>query len=215
MFTGLIMEKGKIVRANPSGGGLRLVVSAPMISKTVKIGDSVAVNGTCLTAVTVTPPMLEFDAVMETVERTTLPCLQPGTTVNLEPALRVGDQFGGHMVLGHVDGTGVLRGITKHGSETLLRFAAPPEIMMFIVEKGSVAIDGISVTIADLTEDSFSVAVIPHTLANTTLGEKHVGNTVNLETDIIGKYVLKYIGKTAATSDSSLFSKLAEGGFLD
>lgn len=215
MFTGLIEEKGKIVRISPSSDGIRLAVEAPTITRDIRIGDSVAVNGTCLTAVTVNPPMLEFDAVRETVERTTLASKRPGDSVNLERALRAGDRLGGHMVQGHVDGIGTVRDIGRAGSETLFRIQAPAEIMQYIVEKGSIAIDGISLTVAGLGSDWFSVAVIPHTITNTTLGEMTVGSAVNLETDIIGKYVFKFVHKSATNSDESLMSKLSEGGFLD
>lgn len=215
MFTGLIVEKGRIMRTSPNSGGLRLTVEAPEISKDVKIGDSVSVNGVCLTAVVISPPTIEFDVVRETVERSTLSALRPGDPVNLEPALRAGDRLGGHMVLGHVDGMGTVREISRRGGETVFRFDASPEIMQLVVEKGSIAIDGISLTVADYGSGWFSVAVIPHTLAATTLGDKSLGSNVNLETDIIGKYVYKYVGKSASASDERLMGKLAESGFLD
>ena len=214
MFTGLIEEKGKITQASPSAGGLRLTVDAPVVSGDIKLGDSVAVNGVCLTAVEIAPPKLTFDVVRETVERSTLKNLRPGNSVNLERPLRVGDRLGGHMVLGHVDGIGTIREIRKSGCETLLRFEAQPEVMQYIVEKGSIAVDGISLTVADLGPSWFTVAVIPHTLAITTLGEDAVGSAVNLETDIIGKYVYKYVNK-AGGSDQRLLNKLSESGFLE
>jgi riboflavin synthase len=215
MFTGLIAEKGTVVEASANARGLRIAVRTPGLSGEVKIGDSVSVNGVCLTAVRIAPPVLEFDAVTETAERTALDRLRVGESVNLEPALRVGDRLGGHMVLGHVDGLGRLRKIEKIGSETRLSFTAPPEIMQYIVPKGSIAVDGVSLTIADCGSEGFSVAVIPHTLSSTTLGEKNSGSFVNLETDIIGKYVFQYVGKAAQSTDQSLLEKLSEGGFLD
>ena len=214
MFTGLIEEKGRVVRATPGSGGMKLAVEAKVVSRDAKIGDSIAVNGACLTAVEVSPPILTFDVVRETVERTTLGRLRPGDPVNLERPLRLGDRLGGHMVLGHVDGIGTIREIRKSGAETLFRFEAPSEIMRFVVEKGSIAVDGISLTVADVGPNSFSVAVIPHTLANTTLGDASVGGGVNLETDIIGKYVYKLMGKAEPTSDQRLLEKLSEGGFV-
>ena len=214
MFTGLIEEKGKVIRTEPGPGGMRLTVEAPKVSGDVKLGDSVSVNGACLTAVEVSPPMLKFDVVRETVERSTLGRLRPGDAVNLERPLRAGDRLGGHMVLGHVDGIGTIREIRKSGAETLFRFEAPSEIMRFVVEKGSIAVDGISLTVADVGPSSFSVAVIPHTLENTTLGDASVGGGVNLETDIIGKYVYKLMGKAEPTSDQRLLEKLSEGGFV-
>lgn len=215
MFTGLVAEKGTVVQVVASAGGLRIKVKSPKLAEEVKLGDSVSVNGVCLTAVLIAAPVLEFDAVRETAERTALERLRTGESVNLEPALRVGDRLGGHMVQGHIDGLGVLRSIEKIGFETRLTFSAPPEIMQYIVPKGSIAIDGISLTVAERGSDSFSVAVIPHTLSETTLGEKKSGSFVNLETDIIGKYVFQYVGKAAQSSDQSLLEKLSQGGFLD
>ena len=214
MFTGLIEEKGKVIRTEPSGGGLKLTIEARVVTDGTKVGDSISVNGACLTVVEAGASSLKFDAVRETVERTTIGRLKPGSSVNLERPLRAGDRLGGHTVLGHVDGIGVIREICKAGAETVFRFEAPREIMQFIVEKGSIAVDGISLTIADLGPGWFTVAVIPHTLASTTLGEASVGGSVNLETDIIGKYVYKFVNKSAGSSDDRLLGKLAEGGFL-
>lgn len=215
MFTGLVQEMGRVIRVTPGAEGLRLAVEAPEVSREAAIGDSVSVNGTCLTAVSISPPIVEFDAVRETVERSTLASLRPGAHVNLEQSLRAGDRMGGHIVQGHVDGIGVVRQIARVGTETRFRFGAPAEVMMFIVAKGSITVDGISLTVADLGDDWFEVAVIPHSLQHTTLGGKSVGGTVNLETDIIGKYVFKYMGKAAPGSDDRLLHKLAESGFLD
>lgn len=214
MFTGLIQEKGKVVRVTPGTGRLMLVIEAPEISKDVKIGDSVAINGTCLTVVEMKPPMLSFDAVRETIERTTLGRLRPGDTVNLEPALRAGDRMGGHIVQGHVDGIGIVREIRKAGADTVFRFDAPSEIMQFVVEKGSITVDGISLTVANVGPDWFTVAVIPHTLASTTLADMSVGSAVNLETDIIGKYVYKFLSRAEPNPDQRLLDKLAKGGFM-
>ena len=214
MFTGLIEEKGKVVRAQASGGGLRLAVEARVVSEGTAVGDSIAVNGTCLTAVSIKGAQIEFDVVRETAERSTLGDLKPGQHVNLERPLRAGARMGGHMVLGHVDGVGVIREIRRSGAETVFRFEATPEVMRFVVEKGSIAVDGISLTIADLGRDWFTVAVIPHTMEATTLGERSVGSRVNLETDILGKYVLKFAGKSA-DSDDRMLGLLEKGGFLE
>jgi len=211
MFTGLIEEKGKVVRAQPG----RLAVEARVVTEEARIGDSIAVNGVCLTAVSVSGSMLEFDVSPETMKRSTLGDLRPGQSVNLERPLRAGARMGGHMVLGHVDGIGVIREIRKLGGETVFRFEAPAEVMRFVVEKGSIAVDGISLTIADYGNDWFTVAVIPHTLQATTLGERSAGSGVNLETDIIGKYVLKFMGKSAAVSDDRMLDLLERGGFLE
>ena len=215
MFTGLIEEKGRVIRTEPAGGGLKLTVEARVVADGTKVGDSIAVNGACLTVVEAGSSSLKFDAVRETVERTTIGRLRPGNSVNLERPLRAGDRLGGHMVLGHVDGIGVIREIRKAGTETVFRFEAPPEIMQYVVEKGSIAIDGISLTVADLGPGWFVVAVIPHTLASTTLGDASVSGSVNLETDIIGKYVFKFTSKSAGSSDERLIRRLTEGGFME
>lgn len=214
MFTGLIEEKGKVIRVESASGGSRLAVEARVVADGTKVGDSIAVNGACLTVIQAASSALTFDAVRETVERTTIGHLRSGDTVNLERPMRAGDRFGGHMVLGHVDGIGVIREIRKAGTETTFRFEAPPEIMHFVVEKGSIAVDGISLTIADLGPGWFTIAVIPHTLASTTLGDASVSGSVNLETDIIGKYVFKFVNKSAGSEDRRLLGKLAEGGFM-
>ncbi len=215
MFTGLIEEKGKIIRLTPQARGVRLTVDAPMISAGVNIGDSVAVNGTCLTVVKISPPSLEFDAVEETVERSTIRRLKPGSPVNLERSLRVGDRMGGHMVQGHVDGIGTIEDIRSIGGETRFRISAQPEVMKYIVEKGSITVDGISLTVADLGPNWFAVAVIPHSLSATTLADASMGATVNLETDIIGKYVYKFVKNSATDSDQRLLDKLSAGGYLE
>ena len=214
MFTGLIEEKGRIVQSSKTPGGLKLVIEAPSVSTDVNVGDSVAVNGVCLTAVSVSPPMLSFDVVRETAERSTLGRLAPGSKVNLERALRATDRLGGHIVLGHVDGVGSIREIRHAGSEAVFCFEADPQIMQYIVGKGSVAVDGISLTVVDVGSNWFTVAVIPHTLASTTLGEASVGSKVNLETDIIAKYVFKCVQKFSSNPDQRLLEKLAQGGFL-
>ncbi|MGB9587327.1 MAG: riboflavin synthase [Armatimonadota bacterium] len=214
MFTGLIEEKGRIYRSSSVSGGLRLTVEAPMVSSDVRVGDSVAVNGVCLTAVEISPPLLAFDVVRETAERSTLGHLRPGSAVNLERPLRAGDRLGGHMVLGHIDGIGTVRNIQKAGTETIFRFETDPAVILYVVEKGSIAVDGISLTVVDVGENWFTVAAIPHTLASTTLGEASVGSTVNLETDIIGKYVFKYVQELPSNREQQLMKKLAEGGFL-
>lgn len=215
MFTGLIEEKGIVSSIRHGTTSARLMVKAPGIAADVKLGESIAINGICLTAVAITPPVIEFDAVRETVERSTLGRLKPGDAVNIERALRLGDRLDGHMVQGHVDGIGAIREIRRSGNDTIFRFHAGPDVMTYIVRKGSIAVDGISLTIADLGDDWFAVAVIPHSLVNTTLNEKSAGSAVNLETDIIGRYVYKFAGKAAATSDEGLMAKLAAGGFLE
>lgn len=213
MFTGLIEEKGTVAGIKPGGKSIRLTVKAPGIAPDVIEGESIAISGVCLTVVSVSPPIIEFDAVRETIDRTTLGRLKLGDSVNLERALKLGDRLDGHMVQGHVDGIGVIREIRSSGDDTVIRISAEPDVMTYIVRKGSITVDGISLTIADTASDWFSIAIIPHTLKNTTLNEKNAGSTVNLETDIIGRYVYKYMGKSS--DDDKLMKKLADGGFLE
>jgi riboflavin synthase len=182
MFTGIVREVGRVA----SFDGSRLVVDAETQAAE---GDSVAVDGVCLTVVG--DGKLAFDVVPETLARTTLGGLSPGDGVNVEPALRAGEPLGGHYVQGHVDGVGRLRAIGEDGEHTW--FDAPPELARHIVEKGSIAVDGVSLTIAAVDDQGFAVALIPHTLAATTLGSLGPGDAVNLETDVLAKYVEKLV----------------------
>jgi riboflavin synthase len=178
MFTGIVRERGRVV----SFDGSRLVVAAGTEAAT---GDSVAIAGVCLTVAERGEGTLSFDVVGETIERTTLAALAAGDEVNVEPALRAGEPMGGHIVQGHVDGVGSLRG----AADGLTWFDAPPEVLRYCVEKGSVAVDGTSLTVAALDERGFSAALVPHTLEATTLGALEPGDSVNLEADVIAKYV--------------------------
>jgi riboflavin synthase len=180
VFTGLIQEVGTV----RSMDGGRLVIDAELDASD---GDSIAINGVCLTVVATAP--LAFDAVAETLSRTSLGSLRVGSRVNLEPALRAGDPLGGHYVQGHVDGIGAFRGTT----DGLHWFDAPPEILRYVVEKGSIAVQGTSLTIAGLDDRGFAVALIPHTLAHTTLGDLQPKDSVNLEVDVLAKYVEKLL----------------------
>ncbi len=193
MFTGIVERMGTVVAHEPAGHGSRLVVAAGPLGERQRIGDSVAVSGVCLTVVERHGDKLTFDLSPETLQRTTLGELQPGDVVNLEQALRVGDPLGGHFVLGHVDGVGVLERRHQEGEYERVWFRVPPELALEMVRKGSVAVDGVSLTIVDLEQDRFSVALIPHTLAVTTLGSKPEGARVNIETDVLGKYVLRLV----------------------
>jgi riboflavin synthase len=188
MFTGIILEVGR-VQAVEHGEPVQLRVEAPATAANVAVGDSVALNGVCLTATEVSDGVLGFDAVRETLRRSTLGRLEAGAGVNVEPALRAGEPLGGHLVQGHVDAVGRVRAAN---GETL-EIEAPPEILRYCVEKGSVAIDGVSMTIASLGEASFSVAVVPHTREVTTLGRLQKGHEVNLEADVLAKYVEKLL----------------------
>jgi riboflavin synthase len=176
MFTGIVRERGRVV----SFDGSRLVVAA---ETNAAVGDSVAIAGVCLTVVETSP--LAFDVVPETTERTTLGALTEGDEVNVEPALRAGEPLGGHIVQGHVDGVGTMRGVT----DGLTWFDAPAGVLRYSVEKGSITVDGTSLTVAALDDAGFAVALVPHTLEATTLGQLEPGDPVNLEADVIGKYV--------------------------
>jgi riboflavin synthase len=191
MFTGIVIESGLIRACAPAGGGVDLGVEAPGIAADARIGDSVAIDGCCLTVVRRDGPVLEFNAVAETLRRTTLGGLSAGDRVNLEPALRVGDPMGGHWVQGHVDGVGEVARIEPEGGASNFTFTAPPEIMRYAIEKGSVCVAGVGLTITALDETSFSVSLVPHTLAVTTLGALAPGDPVNLEADVLAKYVEK------------------------
>jgi len=190
MFTGLV-EKTALVTAVRPGGTVRLSIDLEEIAEGVKPGDSIAVNGACLTVSGLSGTVATFDVVAESMRRTSLGDLEPGDRANVERALRVGDRLGGHFVQGHVDGVGTISGRTRRGGEYLLHISAPSFLTDQMVEKGSVAIDGVSLTIASLTSGSLTIAIVPHTLAHTTLDAKPDGSRVNIETDLIGKYVRK------------------------
>lgn len=191
MFTGIIREVGRVASVGGGPGGISLEIDAPATSAQTGVGDSVAINGVCLTAVAVANGRMAFDAVPETLARTSLGRLETGSRVNLEAALRAGDPLGGHYVQGHVDGVGSVRAVEPEGDGKRIWFDAPPELLRYVVEKGSVAVEGTSLTVAALDDGGFAVALIPHTLAETTLGELAPGDTVNLEADVLAKYVEK------------------------
>lgn len=189
MFTGLIREIGAVAAATGGPDGLRLELDAPETAAAAHVGDSVAIDGVCLTVVAVDGARLAFEAVPETLERTALGTLEPGSRVNLEPALRAGDPLGGHHVQGHVDGVGGVRSVEDEGEGRRIWFDAPADVRRYVVEKGSIAVQGTSLTVAALDERGFAVALIPHTLAATTLGALRPGDRVNLEADVLAKYV--------------------------
>lgn len=215
MFTGLIEEIGIVREVRRCPGSVRLVISAPKMAPHVMVGESISINGACLTAVAAIPPIVEFDAVQETIDKSALRYLRANDHVNMERALALGDRLDGHMVQGHVDGVGRIHSIRKSGGDNRITINAPSDVMLYVVPKGSIAVDGISLTIADMGDDWFTVAIIPQTLAATTLAEKKAGSMVNLETDIIGRYVYKYINGIAKSTDDSLMGKLSSSGFLE
>ena len=189
MFTGIVRERGRVAAADGGSEGLRLAIDGPLTAALTAVGDSVSIDGADLTAETVHDGRMTFFAVPETLRRTALGRLRPGAEVNLEPALRAGEPFGGHYVQGHVDGVGRLRSSEPEGKGRRAWFEAPAGVLRYCVEKGSVTVQGVSLTIAELAEDAFAVALIPHTLAETTLGDLKPGDPVNLEADVLAKYV--------------------------
>lgn len=211
MFTGLIAEQGTVERLAEGSTSCQLTVRAQKILPGVKIGDSIAVNGVCLTVVHLQGNRFTADVMPETVRRTTLRQLQPGDRVNLEKALRPTDGLDGHIVQGHVEGVGTIREIAPEGNALAYRIETPKELLRYIVEKGSVAIDGISLTVTETDDTGFSVSLIPHTAKMTTLGYKSVGDSVNLETDILARYVEKMLGlqKTAGGLADSRRTEIA------
>ena len=189
MFTGIVLELGTVTAFD----GSRLVVAAPETAADAVVGDSVSVAGVCLTVVAVEEGRIAFDVVPETFSRTALAGLDPGDTLNLEPSLRVGDRLGGHVVQGHVDAVGQVRSITPEEDSRRVWIDAPDAVLGTIVEKGSIAVDGVSLTVAAFDDDGFEVALIPHTLAVTTLGRLEPGDELNLEADVLGKVVERLV----------------------
>ena len=193
MFTGLIREVGRVASRDGGADGVRLTIEAPQTAGEAQLGDSIAINGVCLTVVAVAGGSFAFDAVPETLDRTSLGTLDHGSRVNLEPALRAGEALGGHYVQGHVDGVGTVRSVEPEGDGKRIWFDAAPELLRYVVEKGSIAVQGTSLTVAAVDDTGFAVALIPHTLEVTTLGELEPEDPVNLEADVLAKYVEKLL----------------------
>jgi riboflavin synthase len=220
MFTGIVEGLGTIKSLVPQGGGLRMGVQAEFPIEQLKIGDSVAVSGACLTVVVFKNKILEVDVAPETLSKTTLGQAKVGDKVNLEQALRFGDRLGGHLVSGHIDGVGTVKSKHPVANATIFGFEVSEALSRYIVEKGSIAIDGISLTVNGCDRTSFDVSIIPHTAKWTTIGLKNVGDQVNIETDMIGKYVERFTqpfaqGKTRKDDRSSVDkAMLAETGFM-
>lgn len=218
MFTGLVEELGKVKALQKNTQSAQITIEAKKILKDIRLGDSIAVNGTCLTVTRYADNFFTADVMPETVRSTVLAHLKPGDYVNLERTLQVGSRLGGHMVSGHVDGVGVITGKVREENAIMVSIRAETEVLRYVIKKGSIAIDGISLTVVNVDEDRFSVSLIPHTAQMTTLGLKKTGEYVNLETDLIGKYVERLLetrdvkeknDKRAITS-----GYLAEHGFL-
>ena len=215
MFTGIIEEVGQIVSVKRGQVSSRLKVKGSKIFEDIHLGDSIAVNGVCLTATTIDGDTFEADVMAETMNWSSLGLLQPGSRVNLERAMPADGRFGGHIVAGHVDGTGTIVKIEKDETAVWYRIEAAPEVLRYIVEKGSITIDGISLTVATVSDTDFQVSIIPHTQANTVLSDRKTGDVVNLETDIIGKYVEKLLQPQKIPEKESKITLefLAENGF--
>lgn len=194
MFTGLVEEVGTVRSVTPVGDGARVEIGAALVLTDVEMGASIAVNGCCLTVVDWGDGWWAADAVPETLNRTNLGALSPGDPVNLERPLPANGRYGGHVVQGHVDGTGAVQRIEQlDDGSYLFTFSLPAELGVYVVEKGSIAVDGISLTVADVTPTSFSIAIIPHTHAVTAMGRRRVGDTVNVEADVLAKYVERLV----------------------
>jgi riboflavin synthase len=203
VFTGIVEEVGEIVdvvaREDPAGGSARLRVRGPLVTSDARPGDSIAVNGVCLTVVDPADGVFGVDVMGETLRRSSLAGATAGTRVNLERAVAAGARLGGHIVQGHVDGTGRVVERTEHEEWTTVRFRVGNGMTRYVVEKGSIAVDGVSLTVTEVDDESFAVGLIPTTLRETTLGQREVGSTVNLEVDVVAKYVERLMGAHAGS----------------
>ncbi len=202
MFTGIVEEIGKVRSIKHGSDSAKLTIEARKVLEGVKIGDSIAVNGVCLTVTSCERPVFTADVMFETLRSTDLGQLKRGDLVNLERALGVNGRFGGHIVTGHIDGTGAIVGKKTLDIATVFTVRASEEILRYIVKKGSIAIDGISLTVVDVTKNSFEVSIIPHTAKETTLKTKSIGDIVNLETDLLAKYVEKFFQQKLGENDN-------------
>jgi riboflavin synthase len=218
MFTGLIIELGEIAGLQQQAQNARLAVRGKEILKDIAIGDSIAVNGVCLTVTTIEREIVTFDVSGETLTSTNLGALKRGDKINLEPSLRPNSKMGGHFVTGHIDGIGRIRSRRMEGNAERIEIEAPGTVLQYLVNKGSVAVDGISLTVVEALKDAFTLVIIPHTASMTTIGFKKVGDTVNLEPDILAKYVAKFLNKdeanvrTQGSADDLFLSKLKNAG---
>jgi riboflavin synthase len=221
MFTGIIEGLGTITAIRPSGRGSRMTITSDFDLDNTRIGDSIAVNGACLTAVTLQGRQFTVDVSPETLQRSVLGKIKLGERVNLERALRLSDRLDGHLVSGHVDGIGVMQDKRRQDNAILISYRVPAFLSRYMIEKGSIAVDGTSLTINRCDDTSFDVSIIPHTAGLTTIGQKRVGDAVNIETDMIGKYVERFVSnrgpadRASGDSDSGLdMALLAKSGFI-
>lgn len=217
MFTGIIEEIGTVRRIERGAAGARLTIAAKTVLEGTELGDSIATNGVCLTVVSMTSDGFSADVMAESLRRSSLGALQTGSSVNLERAMPLNGRFGGHIVSGHIDGTGTIASQKREDNAVWVTVRAPAALLRYIVEKGSIAIDGVSLTVAAVDETSFAVSIIPHTGAQTILLDKKAGETVNLECDVIGKYVEKLLAPYAPTDKAApsgiTMEFLAQNGF--
>jgi riboflavin synthase len=216
MFTGIIEEIGELVAIQRGAKSVVLTIKADKILTDTSTGDSISTNGVCLTAVEIGKDYFKADVMHETIDRSSLGQLSKGSKVNLERAMRADGRFGGHMVAGHIDGTGEIIDITKDDNAVWYKITTKPEIMRYIIEKGSIAIDGISLTVAKVAKSDFSVSIIPHTLGQTTLALRKKGDKVNLENDMVGKYIEKFLINDKEQTNKSKIDKsfLITNGFM-
>ncbi|MFY0543925.1 riboflavin synthase [Brevibacillus sp. H7] len=219
MFTGIVEELGVLENVTGNSVASKLLIKADKVLKGVQLGDSIAVNGVCLTVTSFSSAHFTADVMPETMKKTNLGRLKRGETINLERAMRLGDRFGGHIVSGHVDGTGEIVSREPHANAVLFRIKAGADLLKYMVPRGSVAVDGISLTLVDVTAAGFTISIIPHTLSHTNMQGKHPGDLVNLECDVIGKYVERLMGwKTTEQHPSEAtgltMEVLRENGFL-
>lgn len=220
MFTGLIIELAEVVSLEKKTESARLSLRANEVVKDAALGDSISVNGVCLTVVNMEKDRLSFDVSYETLKSTNLGNLKRGDRVNLEPSLRPNSKLGGHFITGHVEDVGKIRSKTPLGNALRIEIETPNNVLRYLVEKGSVAVDGISLTVVDVLKDAFNVVIIPHTAKLTTIGFKNVGDTVNLEPDILGKYVARFLESSqlpvasSQNKDKELLSALKQSGFI-
>ena len=215
MFTGIVEETGSIKNIKRGAASAELSIEASKVLEDVALGDSIAVNGVCLTVTDFSVSMFTADVMHETLDRSSLGALRPGSPVTLERAMKTDGRFGGHIVSGHIDGTGHISNISRDDNAIWYTIDTSGDILRYIVEKGSIAIDGISLTVASVDESSFKVSIIPHTAANTILAVKKAGDVVNLENDIIGKYVEKLMRTAENETEESCITEafLIENGF--
>jgi len=214
MFTGIIEEIGFVKQIQQKPQGRTLAIAASDVLTDSKVGDSIAVDGACLTMTQVDEASFKADVSAETLRRTTLGERKLGDAINLERSLQLGDRLDGHLVLGHIDDVATISGWQDEGDSSLMRVSVSSEVMRYVVYKGSICVDGVSLTIANLYDDSFEIALIPHTKAITTLGIKRVGERINIEVDILGRYVERLLTNSSQKSDSIDLAFLAEHGYL-